>query len=188
MLAQTPPRQGFCRLGPRQDTRRNVFIFISVILDQWVIPLPLSAPATLTPECCVSWCCVHGVVCLPARVALDRSLSIWHSWVPLNLMWSLKAQWEAWAGAVLSALPSALIVGDRVLCSMGDTSIWQGWLGMLPDFLKCCLETKLNIAELHQVCSAELAAQGKGRFIFIIIFYFFLSHMRNNSLFSCWRR
>lgn len=56
---------------------------------------------------------------------------------------------------------------------------------MLPDFLKKCLETKLNIAELHQVCSAELAAQGKGFFfVFIIIFYYFFSLLQEITHFS----
>lgn len=63
-----------------------------------------------------AWCCLFT-----SKSCLGQI--IWHSWVPLNLMWPLKAQWEAWAEAVLSALPSPLIVGDRVLCSMGDTSI-----------------------------------------------------------------
>lgn len=103
-----------------------------------------------------------------------------HCWVHLNLMWSLRAQWEA--RAVLSALLSPGFhwwwVTEFMLCRMGDTSIWKGQLGLLPDFFKnffkCCLETKLNTTELHQICSAELIAQEERRFfIFIIIFYFF---------------
>lgn len=42
-----PDRVASCRFGPRQD-KRSVFIFISVILDQRVVPLPLPSSAWLS--------------------------------------------------------------------------------------------------------------------------------------------
>lgn len=65
------------------------------------------------------------------------------------------------------------------------------WGTRTSDFLKSYLEAKLNIAEFHQVCSAELVAQGKGFFFFfvfiiiiIIIFYFFFPLLQEITHFS----
>lgn len=191
--APDPSQTGWHPAGVAKDRTQGVFPY----LFQWFWvsePSPFLCPllpAPLTPQCCfMVWC--PECFLLTSRSCLGQVII--YLLGALNPMRSLKAEWEVWAGAVLFALPNSLRVGGWVLWGLGDTSIWHRWLRMLPDFLKSCLEPKLNIVELYHVCSAELAAQGKyfwGFFWLVWVCFFcflFFSVTRNNSLFSCWRQ
>lgn len=152
MLVQTPPRQA----GILQAcTRRSVFIFISVILDQRAIPVSHTHPSAV----------VHDAVPMGVFASSRSCLGQVLVHLPLlsasNPVWSLRHSGKCGLGLCPLLCPAHCSWVTEVCVHWGTQTIGKANWEMLPNFLKSCPETKLNIAELQQVCNAEFAAQGK---------------------------
>lgn len=146
----------------------------------------------LSLECCVSWLCAHGFVCLPTRAALYWLLCILSLLGVLELDTVPKGTVAStgWSCALCSPQPSfPLMVGDceLALCWMGHTSIWKGQLGLLPDFFFYMLlrnQTQYYLTPPDLQCRTH-CTRGKelGFFLFLLLFstFFLLQEITHFS-------
>lgn len=178
--ASTVKGQQLCQGGilqawPKTGHKEQCFHFyLSDFGSVMSLPLPtylaLSHLSAVFHDVGVSWWCFM-VVFVDRKSCLGQVMKLLPLLGALDLTWSLKAQWELWAGAVLSALPSPL-------------GTW-GVMGNAAWFLKKLPRNQTQYCWTSPGLQCRTCCTGKRIFfVFIIIFYYFFSLLQEITHFS----